>query len=436
LSEHVSSDEIERYKRRLISSEELMALDAHLASCESCRLLLLEPARVESSIELMRGDFAPSRSHLGYDQLAAYTDGQLTDVDLEITATHLQDCHSCQAELRELQAFSRELSELGENAAVPAAPQSPLQRFATGLTSRWLRPALQFAAVAMVVALIVWAATLPLRREVSSLDAQLAQLRQDNERLRQQYEETKSAADTLQARLDSLANGSPGSPSVAIIDGGSRLTIDSAGNVEGLDSIPIAYQQMVRSALVAGQVQFPQDLNELAGNAVTLMSGSVDGVPFALESPLGKVILSDRPLFRWQRLEGATAYRVSVFDSEFNQIVISEPVTTNSWRCTKPLELGRIYNWQVTALKNGNEVKSPVPPAPEARFKVVDKVRSSEIASQRSRHPDSHLISGLLYARAGLLVEAESEFRLLERNNPESAIPKKLLRSIRSLPRK
>jgi hypothetical protein len=40
------------------------------------------------------------------------------------------------------------------------------------------------------------------------------------------------------------------------------------------------------------------------------------------------------------------------------------------------------------------------------------------------------LLLGLLYARAGLLAEAEQEFRALQKDNPDSDAPRKLTASV------
>src|SRR5262249_2170578 len=97
------------------------------------------------------------------------------------------------------------------------------------------------------------------------------------------------------------------------------------------------------------------------------------------------------------------------------------------------LKSGDIYYWQVTALKDGKSLTSPVLPAPPAKFKVLESTRAAEVRHARQNHAGAHLTLGVLYARAGLLAESEQELRLLVKANPGSRIARNLLRSVKSL---
>jgi hypothetical protein len=71
--------------------------------------------------------------------------------------------------------------------------------------------------------------------------------------------------------------------------------------------------------------------------------------------------------------------------------------------------------------------KSPLR-APEKRpdeHEAANELRRLEEAA-----PESHLARGVLYARAGLVAEAEAEFRKLVTLNPRSPVARKLLRSV------
>jgi hypothetical protein len=162
------------------------------------------------------------------------------------------------------------------------------------------------------------------------------------------------------------------------------------------------------------------------------MGGQAEGVSFALLYPVGTVVRSARPTFRWQRLEGASAYIVNIFDSSFTRVVTSPQVSTAQWTAPRPLPAGRVYLWQVTAIKDGKEIKSPVQPAPEARFKILEQAKFVELERVKRSYSNSHLLLGILYAQAGLLDDAEREFRALLAANPKSTLAQKLLRNVRA----
>ena len=94
---------------------------------------------------------------------------------------------------------------------------------------------------------------------------------------------------------------------------------------------------------------------------------------------------------------------------------------------------GRDYSWQVAAFVEGGEVTAPEPPAPEARFRVIEPSLLDETRRGLEACGDSHLLRGLLYARTGLLDEAERELGALVEANPGSAVAEELVRNVRAL---
>ena len=70
------------------------------------------------------------------------------------------------------------------------------------------------------------------------------------------------------------------------------------------------------------------------------------------------------------------------------------------------------------------------------RWKLTIRSRvPAELAAARRAYGSSHLTLGLLYADAGLLREAEQEFRLVQKANPNSDLARNLLRNVQSLRR-
>ena len=185
---------------------------------------------------------------------------------------------------------------------------------------------------------------------------------------------------------------------------------------------------MIARALTTGRVETSPELQQLSQKSGNLM-GAGEGVAFALTQPVGRVLLSDQATFQWHELAGATGYVVSIFDSNFNKITSSPALRHPSW--TSPqLVRGRTYSWQVTATKDGKEIVSPAPPAPTAKFKILERAKADELS--RAKQTNSHLLLGVLYARDGLLNEAEREFRELARKNPDSSVARNLLRSVQT----
>ena len=153
---------------------------------------------------------------------------------------------------------------------------------------------------------------------------------------------------------------------------------------------------------------------------------------FSLIGPVGTVLLSDRPTFRWSPLEGAS-YVIEVYDSHFNLVAKSLQLTTNSWTTPQSLARGQLYSWQVKAGKDGQEFTSPRPPAPQAKFRVLDQAKANELGKAKRAYGSSHLTLALLYADAGLLKESEQQLRILLKANPNSEVVRNLLRQVQAL---
>jgi hypothetical protein len=104
------------------------------------------------------------------------------------------------------------------------------------------------------------------------------------------------------------------------------------------------------------------------------------------------------------------------------------PASATTWTPHEPLSPNETYEWEVEALKDGETLaKSPAPPEPEARFRVLDAASRIALQQVREKWGASHLVMGLAYARTGLVAEARREFEELARENPRSPLPKNLL---------
>jgi len=146
-------------------------------------------------------------------------------------------------------------------------------------------------------------------------------------------------------------------------------------------------------------------------------------------SPIGCVVVTDRPTFEWTAVPGAR-YKVEVFGEHFRPIAASDLLDTTRWTAPEPLARGGTYAWQVTAFRGTSETTAPAPPAPVARFVVLDAVHARDLANLERQQPRSHLLLGVAYAQAGARAEATREIRALAAENRDSAVARALLRAV------
>src|SRR6185369_9065987 len=173
-------------------------------------------------------------------------------------------------------------------------------------------------------------------------------------------------------------------PVVAQLNDGARVvSVDQEGKLSGADSLPASYQELVKRALTSQRIERSSQLQGLTRPPSTLMGGSEQAREFSVLEPAGIVLLSNRPTFRWSRFEGASDYVVEIYDEQFKLVMSSPQVTTVSWAATQPLPRGRVYSWQVKAMKDGQETTMPRPPAPQAKFRVIDQTKANELAKAK-----------------------------------------------------
>jgi hypothetical protein len=221
-------------------------------------------------------------------------------------------------------------------------------------------------------------------------------------------------------------------PVLVLADSGRRVSLDRQGRIAGLGALDPGLEGQIAAALRAGRIERPEGQEDLAGAEGVLRGGEAASGTFAPVSPVGTAVANGRPAFRWTAWRDGASYTVMVFDAGFQRVAGSEPVAETRWTPPRPLPPGQVYTWQVTAHLGDEEATTPAPPAPEARFRVLNEEQSAEIARTSREHAGSHLALGILYARAGLLDDAERELRALAQANPESAVARGLLRSVES----
>lgn len=392
MSEHLASDLLERYRSRTLTPAELLAAHGHLGQCAACSERLQPVERLDAAFADLRAqlDAADAEAlHLRFEDLAQHVDGVVDPVAREVIESHLAVCPRCTAEADDLRAFK---SEVGPR--VLPFPRRML---------RWAVPAAGAAAAALAWLLIT--------RSPANEPAPSARL------------ETGSPS--------AMSTSPPPSQTrVALEDGGRRITLDGDGRLEGLPSLSTDVGDAVRRALDHQRVDTPPLVARLVGARGPLL-GPDDRTAFALSSPVGTVVEDDRPTFRWRALPGADSYSVGVFDADLTSVAESSPRRGTEWRVPKPLARDRTYTWQVTATKDGKEVLAPDAASPEARFHVLSGAEAEAVAESRRKYAGSHLVLGVVYARAGLLEEAEREFQALAGANPDSAVARNLLRGVR-----
>lgn len=426
--EHLTQKQVEDYSQRQLSAAELLSVTDHLGECEACQRRIDAGDAVFLALHAgtVGGD---SGAHLTPEQAADYVDKNLAGESLQVVTDHLSSCEQCAFAVEDLRAFRNEIAPSLEREYGPVAvPASTAGSWREGFVSFFrVSPIPAFGSAALAVLLlgvmgwlawIAWRAPREAEQQVAVAPSPSLQ-------------PLPSPTESLQPEPVASPVAPPVTAVAQLNDGRGVLALDKEGKLSGAENLPPAYQNVVKRALTTQRIERSSQLQGLSRPPSSLMSSDNQKQEFSVVEPAGNVLMTNQPAFQWSRLEGATGYVVEVYDDQFKLVASSPQLTNLSWTTT--LSRGKVYSWQVKAIKDGQEITSPRPPAPQAKFRILDQAKANELARAKRAYGSSHLTLGLLYAEVGLLKEAEQELRLLRRANPNSDVARNLLRQVQTM---
>jgi len=416
MNKHLSTEEIRNYLARRVTRGELDRVSDHVYVCETCHQVLLAELQKRFPIEFDLDELAGLQAwHLEGEELASYIKGRMDDLDFECASLHLQECGLCMEKVSAASEYMLKHPRLKRRAN---RKQSPAWNRHVPSARSISLPRLQLAGTAVVLvalAFTIWALLQP-----KSESPQLAGVPPP---------ETFSP-DPLSQQPTPLQPGpDAGSNAGQKVDRPLSKQIAATANSEKQEAARQEHE--ADRALIARNLVMPSAIEMLDRTPAVAVRGTQAATQsFTIVRPFTTLINNERPTFCWTALSGATSYTVSVYDADLHLVRTSHPLTETQWRMSERLEAGTKYTWIVTALKGGQEITAPALPA-RAEFKILGKAELSKLNRSVNRTA-SHAARGVLYAKAGLLDEAEREFLVMVAANPQSPIAKSLLGEVQS----
>jgi hypothetical protein len=409
---HLSTEEIKSYLGRKLSQPDFNRASDHVHSCKVCYRDFLAELQDRFPIEIDLDELAGMQGwHLEGEELAAYVEGRMDELTFDCASVHLEECGSCMGKTSAAFEYRLEHPRLS-----PIARKQPstwircLHGFQSISSSR-----LQLATAAVLLlglALFVWVLL-----QSTSEKSQLAGTPRPETRSPDPHQPAPPV-------LPELGSGDPHDVDKPMPE---RLTATTSSEKHGVGH----QEEEVDRALIAKNLVMPIAIAELDRTPSIAVRGNQALIQsFAIIHPFATAISNDRPTFSWTELSGATSYTVSVFDADLHLIETSKPLNETQWMMPDRLQPGIVYTWTVTALKNGQEIVAPAPPA-RAEFEILGKPDLHKLNRLVGR-TTSHAARGVLYAEAGLLDNAEKEFRTHLGLRPTDERVKRLLRILKS----
>ena len=396
MTPHLSEEQVALYRDRSLAAAELLRASHHLAECETCRVRMASPSELHAGAEAFRvileGE-AANPPHLTYHEIAAYVDRQLSGEDAAQVEHHARECRSCAAEVAGIEALSR---ELGVSRKSPGWFDRISRAWRETFAWKGAFVLAGAAACALLVLLVV-------RKPMPEVPNQQA------------------SAPPQQPRQ------------VAGMQDGKRvIAIAPGGTVTGLEGLPASLRASLAQAITTQRLEAPAVLADLSGKSSVLLGPSTAPSGVKLVGPVGIVVETQRPTFRWKPVAGAE-YRVGVYSDSYEEVATSGWVHSAEWQVAKALQRGARYRWQLSVRHSGPEFTLPAPPAPEARFRILDAAGEAEITQLKMGGAVTHLLLGIGYAQLGALDDADRELRQAREQNPQSATVAALLASVEHL---
>jgi hypothetical protein len=217
-----------------------------------------------------------------------------------------------------------------------------------------------------------------------------------------------------------------GKPEViaSLHDGAATVTLSRSGDVSGIAGATDQERVLIADALRTGRMPLPSAAPADTG----VLRGDQSNQPFRLFEPMHRRTLTERPEFRWSPVEGAESYQITVF-TEDEKVVDQASVTDTRWQPAGVLPRGSRLYWQVSAIRGGQRITAPAPPAPRAWFEIVSGETAQRLDAMR-QSGGSNLRLAVAYAHEGLQVEAAAVMRAVLADNPDSTLAKQLRDSL------
>lgn len=421
-------NKLSQYMRGALPTSELIATSEHVSSCDECKAQIAVLAAYRKAALLVGQNVLSINDCPEYEELSAYVDETLSHESYQHIDKHIVSCELCWRDVETLQA-ARSRSSLA-----PSITVHPGQ-FAGERKTIWL--GWRRYATALAGAAIVLGVILSVPHQVNKPAGTVIAHNTVTQKPIIEEKPTPNAPsvnNTLNEKPSSvkLTDSNKTKPAgvvhhktkirvpkteyIALNDGAVTVSETSGKLKANISDKTLA--SLVEKKLRDGKL--PQSY-QVAMNP-DVFRGPSDEVKVTKVSPAPNALSDSKPEFRWNAVDGVSKYRVEVYEIDGTPVLATETDTT-SFRPSTKLH-GGYYKWVVRTrraeLAEWKWSKSEM-------FRVLTAKENNLIAEAKRDYPNSHLVAGSVYEHLGLHDKAINEFQSLVRENPTSAVAKKLL---------
>ncbi|MCY7346593.1 MAG: hypothetical protein LH614_10290, partial [Pyrinomonadaceae bacterium] len=200
-----------------------------------------------------------------------------------------------------------------------------------------------------------------------------------------------------------------------------NLEPNPAADERLLAALPPDFRVRFQNAVQTQKIELPAFIAELREDSN--LRGAPNDEKKQILSPNAQAVRDLRPTFRWRKFAAAgESYVITIYDKDFNQVVVSPVLQATKWQSNVSLERGKIYKWQIKTAGSAETFA--------ARFRILDAKAAAGLREIEIAAPRSPLVRGIGYAAEGLLTEAAQEFQKEINKNPRGKLAQKLKDSL------
>ena len=343
------------------------------------------------------------------EQMIALAEKRLPEAEAAKALAHAALCSRCRREYAE----TAELFQLSQGRAAKRKPDAapvPIRR--QRIFPSWpplFAPELAFGFGAVAAGLaLFFALTIPAQRERNQLATALKTQAAQGEAEKAALNRELTALRQTQGNASRLASKA------------SRLKAENTRQ-----RLQIAQLSEAETAL--RETPLPEAAWKLKLSKAREQTRGADGAKTAAQEipllrPFNTAVSETRPLLEFRPMAGAAQYRVRLEMLDSNE-ECPAPVALSPTRWqTAALRPGQIYQWEVTAQRDGAFLHSAT-----ATFYILSAAEKRELALARKTYAKNPLALGVVYARLGLRDAAALEFYAALKANPAQAAAKRWL---------
>jgi len=466
VNNHLTQETVAAFIARRLPAAQVVRLFEHIEDCEACGELFREvrdlhvPSPPVSHPALAGVIFD---NHLEYENLVALAENMLDGKTRKLVEQHLQSCVRCRESVRSFVEATRNYEPELHNLHAPGTQlkRALVRLFGGNPGPRW-KPS--YAALLLLTASLIassavfwretreresaelastsisktlnpyfpsanFAAQIPVTNNAEKNRAPLPPSRKESG---SDLNASADRSDKIKRAVRSSKSDRKREAASTTNDGEQPYVWDGKDRLREVSNLPPDVRESVTAAL-RGEMTFAEVPEiDTPGEIITRSASGRDGdvpAPVSQTYPVGIVLLQERPKMFWRGFAGADGYQVTIVDEGYDPVITSPVLSMTEWQPNEPLPRGETLRWQVVPFKSGQRIRTA--PNAGASFQVISQEKFRLLMQARKTYP-SHLTLAVLYAREGLLEEAECELKALQKQHPRSRTVRTLLSQIRA----